>query len=279
MPRPMLTRPARALFALVLAAIGGVPVTPAAAQVSSEVELTLASQSPAWTTPPDQPGAQPVVTIIVVATNNGVAPLRELRLVAQLGLPFISRRSYEEAITAGPASVMASRSVPLDGTLEPGDTEDFRIDLDMSTIEGVQQDDSKVYPLRVQVRSRGESVGELVTAAIHVVRKPEVPLRLAWWYEVAPPAAFGPDGRLADTSIEAAIAQGGTLAAPLAAIRAHAGAGEPVDLVVRPSFLEDLRAMADGYERSDGSQVAAGEGAAAAAGGTPRLDIAAGAHP
>ena len=90
------------------------------------------------------------------------------------------------------------------------------------------------------------------------MRAPEQPLQLAWWTEVSGPIAFGPDGRLSDTSLEAAVAPDGALAMQADALLRmdeDPDLRSTIDLVVEPLLLDQLDRMADGYERSDGTTV------------------------
>ena len=89
---------------------------------------------------------------------------------------------------------------------------------------------------------------------------PEQPLQLAWWTEVSGPIAFGPDGRLSDPSLEAAVAPDGALAMQADALLRmdeDPDLRSTIDLVVEPLLLDQLARMADGYERSDGTTVPA----------------------
>ncbi|MEX0984842.1 MAG: hypothetical protein WD096_07305 [Actinomycetota bacterium] len=255
-----MTRRARASHALALATLSFLTVLPAHAQSPASVPLTLAFQTP-WTTL-----EEPVLHIDVVATNNGALALRDLSAAGVFGPAFSSRQAYEDAIVSGPSSVMASQTIALKRRLDPGQTRTFRLEFDMSSLPGVAQDDSKVYPASIELRSAGVAVAHLFTSAIHLVRVPEQPMLLSWWYEVTAGPAFGPDGRLQSASFEAAVAPGGALSAPMATLGALTAARRiPFDLVIQPSVLEQARTMAAGYERADGAVIAAGEGPAAAA--------------
>ena len=181
---------------VLVAAIVLGPVPAADAQTSLAVDLRLTSQTP-WTLGNDRDLHD--LRIRFVGTNTGLTTLKHLTVVGSIGAPFISREGFEEAITTGPSSVVAFHTSAVEGSLEPGRSEDFELDIDMTTMAGVQQDDSKVYPLRVELRSRGATVGQLFTTAIHLVQEPQRPMLLTWWLELAAGPAFGPDGRLHGT--------------------------------------------------------------------------------
>jgi hypothetical protein len=202
----------------------------------------------------------------LVATNLGGAALDDLTLVTSLGPAFLSRQSYEDAIASGPSTLVSSQTDRVQGRFDAAATRTFQVQVDMSITPGVEQDDSKVYPVLIELRSDGATVGQVSTFAIHLVRTPEAPMHFSWWFEVSQEHAFGPDGTMENPTLEAALAPGGALEAQVAALGSLVAAGTtPVDVVVRPSLVEDARAMAEGYRRADGTDVAAGTGGAAAA--------------
>ena len=254
----MRTRRARAFLAIAIAALLCSPVLPALAQSSAIIPLTLLSQTP-WTTLQD-----PELRIGFLATNASEDPMRHLSVAVSLGPSFSSRYDYEAAITTGPTSIVSSQETRFGGPLDAGASRTFALTVDMSEMPGVDQEDSRVYPVRVELRSEGEAIARLHSNAIHLVRLPEQPLRLSWWLELPAPVAFAPDGRLVDATFEAALAPGGALAAPVAAARAvSAATGADVDVVVQPSLVEQAERMARGYARADGTVVEPGTGPAA----------------
>jgi hypothetical protein len=231
------------------------------AQTSAAVTLTLASQT-SWTTHLDDP----VLHATIVATNVGTTSFGDLAVVGALGPAFTSRLDYEESLVETPTTVVGFRAVPVDGSLDAGATRTFSIDLDMDTMPGVSQDDSGIYPLRLELRSGGGAIAGISTNAIHFAREPQSPLRFTWWFELDAPWAFDPSGVFVDPTLEAALAPRGSLSAPVDAIAAlTATRSVPIDLAIEPSLLEQATLMAAGYRRPDGTTVAAGEGGAAAA--------------
>ncbi len=249
-------RALRASFALSL--IVAACLLPAAGVHAQEplVSLTLFSQTPVTT------NSEPELELVVRAVNVSDTAIGDLSIGFTIGPRIVSRVLYEQTLTDGPglAPIFAT-SEPQDGTLEPGQGRLFTVRMDMTDISEIAQaSDSAVYPAQVDVRSSDASVAALNTPLIHLVRPPEQPLQLAWWTEVSGPIAFGPDGRLSDTSLEAAVAPDGSLAMQADALLRmdeDPDLRSTIDLVVEPLLLDQLARMADGYERSDGTTVPA----------------------
>jgi uncharacterized protein DUF6049 len=229
------------------------------AQEAPEVVLRLDSQTP-WNTIKD-----PILEVSVRAENVGQEPVGQLSLGVTIGAALRSRNLYETSLELGPGLPVYAATTLERGTLEPGESRSFTASVDLSTVGGVSSIDSLVYPMRVDLRSADVPVAVVDTPVIYLVRKPERPLLLTWTIELSSPAGLDPDGRLFDPSFEAAAGADGSLGAPVRALRivAERGTQPPLNLVVQPSVLEQLARMADGYERVDGSRVAAGEGGAA----------------
>jgi hypothetical protein len=256
-------RAARGLLALAIFLVTTLVASPPGrAQDTVPVTLTLVSQTP-WNTSKD-----PVLDIVIRADNGGTDPVGDLTLGVTIGSPVRSRTAYETSLTAGPELPIFAVTPHERGTLEGGGTRRFRASVDLSTIGGISPTDSLVYPMRIDLRSGGLQVAVLDTAAIFLVRKPEVPLLISTTIELTAPTAFDPDGLLVDRDFEASVGPNGSLSAEVAAIGRLVSAQQlsPVDLAIQPSLLDQLARMADGYQRADGSEVPRGaDGAARAA--------------
>lgn len=255
-----LTASVSALFALVL-----VTAPAATAQEQDAAQLTLVSQTP-WNSID-----QPKLEVTVRAVNTGDAALDQLSLGITLWAPVHSRTTYELSLVSDPvpASVVDGETRLLDGTLEPGSTRTLAFTLDL-LVPGVSTTQSLIYPLKVELRSRGLPVGALRTAVIFLVRMPETPLALAWTFVLHEPILFAPDGRFRSSALERSLAPGGTLAGEIRALDALVRdfAGKPVDVAVSPTLLTQLARMRAGYTVLEGSaarQVPAGQGGSAAA--------------
>ena len=255
-------RAARALLALCIAAAACLAGTPARAQ-GPTVSLTLLSQTP-WSTS----YKDPTLEIAVAATNTGPTAIGELSVGLTIGPNFASRDQYEASLVEGPAYPVFVATFPFRNTLPTGKVRTFTIAVDLSAIAGISQTDSYVYPAEVDLRSGGEPLVSFTTPVLYLVRQPERPVLFSWWTELAAPVVFAPDGRLQDPTFEAALASGGSLAAPVDALRAmeaQVGQPDPIDVVIEPSLLDQVGRMAQGYTAVDGTQVAAGQGGAATA--------------
>jgi len=253
-------RAAGGLLAIALSLLPSLTAGQAArAQEASGVSLSLVSQTP-WATLED-----PVIEIVVKARNDGTASLGDLSIGITIGAAVRSRNVYEATLTGGPGLAIDATTIAQEGTLEPGGERRFRPEpIDLSAVGDISQVDSLVYPLRVDLRSAGTPVALIDVAIIFLVREPEAPLLLSTTIELSAPIALGPDGRLADPGFEDAVAPAGTLGAEVAALhRLATEMTRPIDLVIQPSLLDQLQRMSDGYERTDGTQVSEGLGAAA----------------
>ncbi|MEP6973099.1 MAG: DUF6049 family protein [Actinomycetota bacterium] len=253
-------RTARGLFAIAISLVTTLVAAPSGnAQGTASATLTLVSQTP-WNTLAD-----PALELAIRADNEGATAIGDLTLGVTIGSAVRSRTVYESSLTDGPGLPIFATAIPEKGTLEPGSSRRFRTPpLDLSTVGEISTGDSLVYPLRVDLRSGATQIAAVDTALIFLVRTPEAPLLISTTIELTAPIAFGPDGRLADSSFEAAIAPKGTLGAEVAALDRMAGESfGAIDVVVEPALLDQLSRMADGYERVDGSTVANETGPAA----------------
>jgi hypothetical protein len=225
---------------------------PARAQPGGlEATIRLVSQT-AWTTP-----EHPVLRITIQIDNVGDQTIPDAVVGWRLGQKVTSRVEYETSLVDGPSFAAAADTVFRAEDLEPGTSTEVAIRIDTTATEAIE-DDSGVYPLQLELRSGGELVASLTTAAVHIVRKPLKRVLLSWWTELATPIAFGPDGTMIDAGFEAALASGGGIVAQVEALLDRLRSETPgtaLDLVVSPVALDQLERAADGYERSDGTSV------------------------
>ena len=252
-------RAARGLLALAIVLVVALPAMPGAlAQGPPDVTLTLLAQTP-WNTL-----QHPELHVTVRAANTGDAPITDLTLGVTLGADILSRTAYETSLAAGPGLPIFATTIAENGTLPAGAQRRFRASVDLGTIGGVTTTDSLIYPMRIDLRSDGTPVAVVDTPVIFLVRQPEKPLLVSVSVELTAPIAFDPEGRLADPTLETAIAPGGTLAGEVSALARLVDQGAtPIDLAVEPALLDQLQRMADGYQRADGTTVASGTGGAA----------------
>jgi hypothetical protein len=264
------------LFAL-LFVVWAPPPSPHA-QESPSVRLTLLSQT-SWNCPTataDLPSEQAgwscpsgrELDLRFRAQNLGTEPLGELAIGVTLYSRVLSRNAYEASLVSDPSIVIDASTLPRDDAIEPGDTRDFEISLPLE--QGIDPEQSGLYPVKVDLRSGITSVAELRTPAIFLVREPEIPLGLSWTFVLAHPIVFAPDGTFTDPSLEITLAPGGRLNGEIRALLelASTPTAAPVDVAVSPVLLTQLGRMRQGYEVSvdgDTRRVPAGEGGAALA--------------
>ncbi len=250
-------RAVRALLAslIVIGACAVLWLDPEAGAQEPTVALTLISQTAITT------HDEPLLKTRVQATNTSESVIEGISLGFSIGEQIASRFVYEQSLVDGPGSpLIFVTTEPQEGSLEPGQSRLYDIDLDMlAEVPDVTDElDSAVYPAQIDLRADGVVAATLNTALIHLVRLPERPMRLSWWTEITGPIAFDPDGRLGDRSLETSVAPEGTLGTQAAALQALVEDPDlqgPLDISVEPALLDQLRRMASGYERADGSVV------------------------
>jgi len=250
----------RAVRGLLASGILLVALAPnARAQEPAIARLTLVVQSPSNSI------QDPVLRLRVRAENLGDATMGDLSFGVALGPPIASRSAYDASLVSGPTLPLFAETRGQEGDLVPGAPREFDLQLDLLAA-GVSRTDSRIYPLRIDLRSAGQPTGaELRTPVIFLVRRPLQPLEVSWTLDLAPPPAIGPDGRLVDPSLVSRIGAGGDLRAEVDALVVLASGAEPapVNVAIEPRFLEELRELADGYAVEGGGSVAPGEGGAA----------------
>ena len=281
MARPIMRRLSPLVLALLFALLFVLWAPPPSpnAQESPSVRLTLLSQT-SWNCPTataDLPSEQAgwscppgrELELRFRAQNLETEPLSELAIGVTLYSPVLSRSAYEASLVSDPSIVIDAGTLPREGAIEPGETRDFEISLSLE--QGIDPDQSGVYPVKLDLRSGITSVAELRTPAIFLVREPEIPLGLSWTFVLAHPIVFAPDGTFTDPSLEIALGPGGRLNGEIRALLELASdpRAAPVDVALSPVLLTQLGRMRQGYEVSVGGEtrrVPAGEGGAALAG-------------
>jgi hypothetical protein len=229
--------------------------SPARAQqeeVAPTAVMRLVSQT-AWTTP-----EKPLLRIRLLISNESDSIIPEPVIVWRLGPKVDARVEFDTAMIEGPSSTTTADTVPLDQDLAPGASAELSFLIDSRETGGIQQDDSGVYPLQLELSSLDEPIADLTTAAIHIFQPPLKRVLFSWWTTVATPVAFAADGTLIDRGFEEMLASGTGVVAQveaLAGLLEGGPEGAAIDVIVSPVALDQLRQAADGYERSDGTSV------------------------
>lgn len=213
--------------------------------------IRLVSQTP-WTTP-----KEPMLRITLRITNDGGSTIVDPDVGWTLGPKVMSRVQYQAALDEGPVFPASAETIPVLADLSPGASKDVEIVIDTSETGGIDQVDSSVYPLQLELRSQDQPIAAVNTAAIHIAQTPRKPVLLSWWTEVATPLAFGPDGRLIDRGFEETLRSRGGVVAQVEALTVmlRGRSDVPIDVIISPATLDQLRQAKDGYERSDGTSV------------------------
>ena len=246
-----------ATFAFSLCAASVMIRSPFAMAQEPEVVVMLQAQTPFTTLD------EPVVTIKFLAENLGEEALEDLTVGFSIGPAIRSREGFVSSLVEGPGTTpIKVETLVQPGTLEPGKSREFSAKVDLSEVGDVSVIDSAVYPARVDLRVAGIPIGYIDTPLVHLVRPPDVPIDFTMWVELDAPIAMNPQGLLADTSFEVAIAPRGGLGQQVEALRAVVAPDDglaEVNLVIVPAVIDQLSRMADGYTRAAGEVVAAGE--------------------
>ena len=148
------------------------------------------------------------------------------------------------------------------GTLEAGQTREFRISVDLSEIDGVSVVDSLVYPARVDLRSGGAPVAHIDTPLVNLVRTPDVPDKARMVGRVRRPRRPGSTRPSRRSGVRSRDRATGTLTQQVETLRVAArldDEGVAVNIVVMPAVVDQLARMSDGYERTSGEVVAGDE--------------------
>ena len=196
----------------------------------------------------------PMLDLAIQADNAGADAIGDLTLGITIGSAVRSRTAYEKSLTAGPELTIFAATLPEKDAVEAGRTRRFRTSVDL------RRSAASVGPTRWSTPC-GSIFGP------PACRSPSSTRRSSSWSERRGPApgldddradrtpALDPDGRLVDAAFEASIAPGGSLSAQVAALDRLASGTRvgPIDLVIRPSLLDQLSRMADIRSRDGGA--------------------------
>jgi len=232
----------------------GALVTPPALAQDTAVSLRLVSQSP-WVEQYDRHRLH----VELLAFNGGSTTLRHLQVDVSFGEHIATQDAYDAMLSTTPTTFIATDVKDVAGEIAPGDTTSIQMNVDLESIGELDQIDSQVYPVLIQLVSEQTAVASLLTPVIYLVHEPVAPMLSTTWVDLSAPIAFGADGTLVDAAFPASIAEGGALRAPLDAIEAATGGRHPhgsLDLVLDPLLITQARDLQDGYRSSDGTDVA-----------------------
>jgi len=241
------------LLLLVLA----LPVGPASAQEEAAVvELSLVDQTPLGT--PERP-----LSLSVRAHYPTGRPLRDLTLSLWIYHPATSRSAYHQGLTTEPPTApLLIAPFAQEGALRAGDTVELSIEHRLAALTA--RGENALYPIKVQLESGGVPVAAIRSALVFIEERPLVPLNFSLTVVLDPEIRFSPDGALLDPTLEAAIAEGGSIESLVSALEVQPAR---ITMVVSPLLIEWLDRMgSEGYRvREEGGDRSVGAGAPAAA--------------
>jgi hypothetical protein len=251
------------LLSLVVVLLVSAP--PAAAQGAGAVTAVLDSQTPFVTT------KHPELQAEILARNDGNQALDNLSVRVTVWSQALVLGTYEASLEGDPpgATIVGTHAQPFDGSLEPGQTRRFHIQLRLQG-KGISTVQSYVYPLKLELLSGATPEATMRSSAIVVVRTPLHPLATSARVTLDAPLSMGLDGNFSGDGLARAIGPGGALGATVDAILEELGSDHPapLDVVLSPVLLLQLERMRDGYDVVEGGArrtVSEGQGGAAGA--------------
>ena len=257
-----------AALLLTLAALLIVAAPTAVAQDEDSVVVSLRAQTPFVTT------REPELDAEILARNDGNEPLQNLALRATIWSQVLSIGAYEASLEGDPpgGTIVGAHAQPFDGSLEPGQTRRFHIQLRVQG-DGISTVQSYVYPLKLELLSGATPRATIRTATIVIVHEPLHPLVTSTRLTLAAPLSMGVDGAFHGDALANAVRPEGRLGAAAGAVLSEIRSKHPsaMDVVVSPVLLLQLERMRDGYTVVDDGatrRVEAGEGGA---GGAARM--------
>ena len=216
-------------------------VPSARAQQGPAVTLHLVYQT-RWNDP------RHTTLVVDVRARNGTAqPLDQLSLFVGIDTPTGSRTEYQQSLRSVTGSPIYGNTFLEPGTLQPNRSAAFRLSLALPA--AIQQGDSGIYPMNVELRSREQTEAVLRSPVIFLSKNPPLtPLDLAWTFVLSAPITLEPDG-FHSTWLQRELAPGGGLHGELAALAGLVSLRSPpyLDVAVAPQLVDQLEAMRHGY--------------------------------
>ena len=146
-------------------------LTPPALAQDTAVSLRLVSQSP-WV----EQYERSRLHIELLAFNGGSTTLRHLELDVSFGEHIATQDAYDAMLTTTPTTFIATDAKDVAGEIAPGDTTSIQMNVDLGSIGELDQLDSQVYPVLIQLVSEQTAVASLLTPVIYLVHEPVAPM-------------------------------------------------------------------------------------------------------
>lgn len=259
------------LLALIgaLAMLSGAHLSPALASQdpSDAVELRVRAM-PVWHQPADP------LDIEVEVINRSSEPVRNFRLVVGVEDRVTSRTALHESFTEPSEFQPSSFPQDIHGSLAPAQSRTVHIGARAEKLDLLEDtSDAGVYPLTItaQDRSTFELLGRISVPLIFYPQKPGQTLKLALVVPLNEVATVDESGEFVTAAqsgrppLEAALTPEGWLSGMMGALGAARNSGLNVTVAPTPRLLEEVAALADGYQDAEGVR-GDGSGAQAAAG-------------
>jgi hypothetical protein len=188
---------------------------PVLAQNGPGPSFTITSISPF--AGPSQP-----LHIALDVTNPGPAPLEASGIRVTLLQRVHTRSELRQALDGKPrGDVLAVTTEELAGPFQPGETRHVDISRDLGTLASTfQSTQDGVYPIKVELRTGGQTIQESASAIPFFSVPPEAKLNVVWVFPIHIPASF--DAKNAyGSAIQQAVQPGGKLDQIVQALSRH----------------------------------------------------------
>lgn len=187
--------------------------------------------------------------------NDGPVPAVGLRVLGSLHQRTTSRFDYQQAVDVGRVGGLWSSFTEDVGAIEPRASRTVVVERSAEQLALGSSGDYGVYPLRLQVQQDGVSLDEITTSVVFTAPRIEEPLRVGLLLPVDKHPGRLASGRYRVGHLRSAVESDGRLRGLVDGLLSRPGT--PVTTAHSALLLEQLDAMANGFQRANGSHVAA----------------------
>ena len=234
-------RLATALAAAVAAAVvaTAAPVAAQPTPVPNAVDVAVDSLTPALV-----PGTTERLSVRAFARNTTADPLRRVRVSLRFGEALRGRSDIASDQPLARLGTRVGDRLLGEGELAPGATASVDFDVDVADLPFDRSTRHAVYPMRIEVRARGEVLGSADTFVMWWPEAGAPRLRIGWLWPLVEPSHRGLGNDFYDDRLYDSIAEQGRL---IRLLRVGGNARMPMTWAVDPELLDSLRRMASGY--------------------------------
>ncbi|CAN5249509.1 hypothetical protein BH20ACT9_BH20ACT9_20350 [soil metagenome] len=187
--------------------------------------------------------------------NDGPVPAVGLRVLGTLHRRTITRFDYQQAVDVGRVGGLWTSFTEDVGAIEPGGSRTVVVERSDEQLALDSSGDYGVYPLRLQVQRDGVRLDEVTTSVVFSAPRVQEPLRVGLLLPVDEHPGRLASGRYRVDQLRSAVDTDGRLRGLVDGLLTRRGT--PVTTAHSALLLEQLDAMADGFQRANGSRVGA----------------------